>query len=216
MGNGRGPLMSNSRARVLISASAVFVAIGASLIGTYHSAWRSPWVAIGGAFLVVGAGLVIGTLAFWLRRGKSKPLKLRLERADWRNVLGVAWVFALEISFENRSDMPISLIQAYIETSFTEPRFAERRPMVDEDLLAISVEQAKLKSECEGRTFISPESVLVGHRITRTILADSYVPILGSGTPTCTVVVRDSLDNTHVLEIPAQPSQIYRWGEGRS
>jgi hypothetical protein len=222
----------------LDTADLTLVTIGAALMGVgaiqtpglHQDVWSNPWFDGGCALVALGTLLLITALFSWWRSWRRQPpaihqesepdalisdheektfspLRLRLGDENWRSFYNAVWVFGLAVTVTNLTGKPIILAHYQL---LSEPSETQRPPIAAEVRDAVSDWQARLAGEHNSELFTEEITVPPGASITRWHIDTAYVPLPQGGRPHCIFQLRDTLDNTYELDIPARPPKIYR------
>jgi hypothetical protein len=222
----------------LDTAGPTLVTIGAALMGVgavqtaglHQDVWSDPWFDGGCALVAPGALPVITAMISWWRSWWRRlraihhgsepdallldheeqtfsPLHLRLADENWRLCHNAVWVFGLAVSVTNLTGKPIILAHYQL---LNEPSETQGLPIVAEVWDAVSYSKAMLTAEHNSELFTGEIIVPPGTSIIRWHIDTAYVPSPEGGRPHCTFQVKDTLDYTYELDIPARPSKTYR------
>jgi hypothetical protein len=137
----------------------------------------------------------------------SSPLHLRLADENWRLSYNAVWVFGLAVSITNLTGKSIILAHYQLRS---EPGETQRPQLAEKVRDAVNDLTAKLTAEHNSELFTDEIIVPPGMSIIRWHINTAYVPIPEGGRPQCTFQVKDTLDNTYELDIPARPPKTYR------
>lgn len=209
---------------LLIPVGVAFIGVGAVQTPTsQQNVWSNPWFDVGFAMVTLGALLVI----FWRRRGQrsqpvpdsgvsaqtigsapssASPLLLRPGKGDWRPFDNAVWAFRIPVRVTNLSDDSITLAQYHLQST---PDAAQRPPIAQEAWNSVSSWIAKFSSEHESELFAGEIIVPPGESTTRWFVSWVYARLQDGGRPSLTLQIKDILNNTYELKIPAHPAETY-------
>lgn len=220
-----------------MAVGAAFVAVGGILVGiglsriagSHQDVWSSPWFDSGGAVVVVGVLLVVSMplISWWRSRRRTashegpcsdapvsghgtsavSPLRLRLDDEDWRPSYRAVWALGLKVTVTNITGKPIIIVDRQLRSERGE---TQRPPLAPEVWNSVNDSKSRLTSEHNSELFADEITVPPGGSVTRWHIDTAYVPLLEGGRPHCTFQIKDILDNTYELDIPARPSITFR------
>lgn len=215
----------------LATIGAALMGVGAAqTAGLHQDVWFDPWFDGGFALVAPGALLVITVMiSLWrswrrqlraIHQGSepdglmpdyeertSSPLHLRLADENWRLFYSSVWVFGLAVSVTNLTGKPIILAHYQLRGA---PGETQRPPLAEEVRDAVNDSTARLIAEHNSELFTDEITVPPGMTIIRWHIDTAYAPLPEGGRPHCTFLVKDTLDNTYELDIPARPPKTYR------
>lgn len=215
----------------LATIGAALMGVGAvQTAGIHQDVWSDPWFDGGFALVAPGALLVITVIISWWRSWRrqrsaihqgpgpdalmldqeeqtSSPLHLRLTDENWRLSYNTIWVFGLAVSITNLTGEPIILAHYQLRS---EPAETQHPPLAKHVRDSVNESMTKLTAEHSSELFTNEITVPPGISIIRWHIDTAYVPFPEGGRPHCTFQVKDILDNTHELDIPARPPKTYR------
>jgi hypothetical protein len=195
----------------LVAIGTALMGVGAvQTVGIHQNVWSDPWFDGGCALVAPGALLAITVIISWSRsrgRPSSSPLHLDLADENWRMFYNTVWVFGLAVLVTNLTGKPIIL--AHYKLS-GEPDETQRPPLAEEVRDAVDNARARLIAEHNSELFTGEITVPPGMSVIRWHIDTAYVPLPEGGRPHCTFLVKDTLDNSYELDIPARPPKKYR------
>jgi hypothetical protein len=201
----------------LVTIGAALISVGAvQTAGLHQDVWANPWFDGGCAVVALGALLVIWVIVSWWRAWRHKvpdpmtdasPLLLRQGKGDWRLFDDTVWAFGISVRVTNITDDPITLARYGLLSGLD----VTRRPPLDQEVQdAVGNWLAKLSSAHESELFAGEIIVPPGESITRWFVNSAYAPLPDGGRPALTLQIKDVLNNTYELDIPARPPKTYR------
>ena len=196
---------------VLIPVGTAFVGVGAvQTAASQRNVWSSPWFDVGFAMVALGVLLVV-SWRWRMRRVRRapnsvSPLLLRAEKGDWRLFGNAVWTFRIPVRVTNTTGEAITIVHYHLQST---PDAALRPPVSQEAWNAVSSWLATFSSEHESDLFAGEIVVPPGESIMRWFASWVYARLPDGGRPALTLQIKDILNNTYELKLPAHPPETY-------
>lgn len=179
-----------------------FVGVGAvQTAGSHQDVWSNPWFDGGCAVVALGFLLVISVIVPWVRSWRRRPpaLLLLLGSEIWHPFYDVVWGVGLAVHIINRTSDPVTIVRCGLLSGSD----VRQHPLLSEKAQQdVSNWIVRISSEHRSELFTDEFTVPPRGSVTLWFVSSAYAPRNGDR-PHLTIHMKDTLNNTYELSVPA-------------
>jgi hypothetical protein len=198
---------------ILAVIGSAFIGVGAvQTAGSHQDVWSNPWFDGGWVVLATGFLIAISVIVSWWRSRRRRrpstvsPLLLILGSEKSRIFDNAIWAVGLALHIINQTGDPITIAQGKVLNG----SHVTQHPLLTEECQRdLSSWIAALSSDHESELFAGETTVPPHGSVTRWFINSAYASPQNGGRPRLIVQIKDTLNNTYELNVPARRAIIY-------